>query len=257
MLNFRNTNIVVGLLLIVCVWLCINYNLTYWSIAILLFLYSVVLFYGCYFISSNFFIKTVCKANTTKKEIALSFDDGPAQNYTPEILQVLKEYNIQAAFFCIGKHIEANKDLLKQVHEEGHIIGNHSYTHDKWFDFFSSAKMKAELASTDNVIKDITGKTPKLFRPPYGVINPNVRKAIIKGDYIPLGWSMRSYDTMIKDEQKLLKRITRSINPGNIFLFHDTCQITLNVLPIFIQHLQQMGFSIVRLDKLLDINAYE
>lgn len=223
----------------------------------MLFLYSLVLFYGCYFISSNFFIKTVCKANTHKKEIALSFDDGPAQNYTPEILQVLREYNIQAAFFCIGKHIEANKDLLKQVHEEGHVIGNHSYTHDKWFDLFSSAKMSAELALTGNLIKDITGKKPKLFRPPYGVINPNIRKAIIKGNYIPLGWSMRSYDTMIKDEQKLLKRITRSIKPGDIFLFHDTCQITLKVLPIFIQHLQQKGFSIVRLDKLLDINAYE
>ncbi|MGN6213785.1 polysaccharide deacetylase family protein [Parafilimonas sp.] len=257
MLNFRNTNIVVGLLLIVCVWLCINYNLTYWSIGILLFLYSLVLFYGCYFISSNFFIKTVCKANIDKKEIALSFDDGPAQNYTPEILQVLREYNIQAAFFCIGKHIEANKDLLKQVHEEGHVIGNHSYTHDKWFDLFSSAKMNAELALTDDIIKDITGQKPRLFRPPYGVINPNVRKAIIKGSYIPLGWSLRSYDTMIKDEGKLLKRITRSIKPGDIFLFHDTCQITLKVLPIFIQHLQQKGFSIVRLDKLLDINAYE
>ena len=257
MLNFRNTNIVVGLLLIVCVWLCINYNLTYWSIGILLFLYSLVLFYGCYFISSNFFIKTVCKANINKNEIALSFDDGPAQNHTPEILQVLREYNIQAAFFCIGKHIEANKDLLKQVHEEGHVIGNHSYTHDKWFDLFSSAKINAELALTDDIIKDITGQKPRLFRPPYGVINPNVRKAIIKGDYIPLGWSLRSYDTMIKDEQKLLKRITRSIKPGDIFLFHDTCQITLKVLPIFIQHLQQKGFSIVRLDKLLDINAYE
>ena len=257
MLNFRNTNIVLGLLLVVCVWLCINYNFTYWSIAILLFLYSLVLFYGCYFISSSFFIKTICKANTNKKEIALSFDDGPAQNYTPEILQVLKEYNIQAAFFCIGKHIEANKDLLKQVHEEGHIIGNHSYTHDKWFDLFSSAKMSAELAITDNLIKDIIGKKPKFFRPPYGVINPNVKKAIINGNYIPLGWSMRSYDTMIKDKEKLLNRVTRSIKPGDIFLFHDTCKTTLNILPIFIQHLQQKGFSIVRLDKLLDINAYE
>ncbi|WP_415157479.1 polysaccharide deacetylase family protein [Parafilimonas sp.] len=220
-------------------------------------MYSLVLFYGCYFISSKFFIQTVCRANTDKKEIALSFDDGPAQNYTPQVLQVLKTYNVQAAFFCIGKHIEANKDLLKQVYDEGHIIGNHSYTHDTWFDLFSSAKMSAELAATDNIIKNITGRKPVFFRPPYGVINPNVKKAIINGNYIPLGWSMRSYDTMIRDEKKLLKRITRSVKPGDIFLFHDTCKITLNILPIFIQGLRQKGFRIVRLDKLLQINAYE
>ena len=95
---------------------------------------------------------------------------------------------------------------------------------------------------TDNAIKNITGIKPRFFRPPYGVINPNVKKAIVNGNYIPLGWSMRSYDTMIKDEQKLLQRITRSIKPGDIFLFHDTSKTTLNILPIFIQHLQQKGF---------------
>ncbi len=257
MLNFRNTNIVFSLLLMTAVWLCINYNLTYWSIAILLFVYSFIVFYGCYFINSNFFIKTVCKAKTNKKEIAISFDDGPAENYTTEVLQVLQQHNIKAAFFCIGNRIAANKDLLKQVHEEGHIIGNHSYTHDKWFDFFSSSRMSEELALTDAAIKNITGCKPRFFRPPYGVINPNVKKAIINGNYVPLGWSMRSYDTMIKDEEKLLQRVTRSIKPGDIFLFHDTCKTTLNILPIFIQHLQQKGFSVVRLDKLLDIKAYE
>ncbi|SFP92116.1 polysaccharide deacetylase family protein [Parafilimonas terrae] len=257
MLNFRNTNIVFGLLFAGCLWLCINYNFTYWGIAILFFLYSLVLFYGCYFINSNFFIQTVCKANTSRKEIALTFDDGPLKNYTPQVLQVLKTHNIEAAFFCIGKHIEANEDLLKQVYNEGHIIGNHSYTHDKWFDLFSSAKISAELTATDNIIKNVTGRKPRFFRPPYGVINPNVKKAIVAGHYTTVGWSMRSYDTMIKDEQTLLKRITRSVKPGDVFLFHDSCQATLNILPIFIQHLRQKGFNIVRLDKLLDIDAYE
>ena len=122
MLNFRNTNIVFSLLLIVTIWLCASYDLTYWSIAIVLFVYSLLVFYGCYFINSNFFIQTVCKANTNKKEIAISFDDGPVQQYTPDVLQVLKQHNIKAAFFCIGNRISSNEALLKQVHEDGHII---------------------------------------------------------------------------------------------------------------------------------------
>lgn len=257
MLNFRNTNIIFSLLLIAVTWLCITYGFTYWSIVIVLFVYSLVVFYGCYFINSNFFIQTVCKANTDKKEIAISFDDGPVQQYTPEVLQVLKQHSIQAAFFCIGNRIHGNEVLLKQVHEEGHIIGNHSFTHSAWFDLFSHQRMSEELSMADETIKKVTGCKPHLFRPPYGVINPNVKKAIEKGNYVPLGWSMRSYDTVIKDEKKLLRRITRSIKPGNIFLFHDTSKTTLNILPIFIQHVQQKGFSITRLDKLLDINAYE
>lgn len=235
----------------------VTHDLTYWSIAVVLFLYSLVVFYGCYFINSNFFIQTICKANTGKKEIAISFDDGPVTNYTPQVLQVLNQHNIKAAFFCIGNRINNNEALLKQVHEEGHIVGNHSFTHSTWFDLFTHKRMSEELVMTDDAIEKITGCKPRLFRPPYGVINPNVKKAIIKGSYIPLGWSMRSYDTIIKDEQKLLHRITRSVKPGDIFLFHDTCKTTLNVLPIFIQHVQQKGFAIVRLDKLLDINAYE
>jgi len=257
MLNFRNTNIIFSLLLVVTMWLCFSYHITFWSIAIVLFIYSLIVFYGCYFIRANFFIKALCFGHTDKKEVAISFDDGPAENYTPHILQVLKKHNIKAAFFCIGNRINDNKDLLKQVHDEGHIIGNHSFTHSAWFDLFSHKRMSYELAMTDDAIQGITGCKPHLFRPPYGVTNPNVRKAIINGNYLPVGWSVRSYDTIIKDEKKLLQRVTHNIKRGDIFLFHDTGKTTLNILPTFIQHLQQKGFDIVRLDKLLHVNAYE
>ncbi len=257
MLNFRNTNILFSLLLIITGWLCFFHNITYWSIIILVFIYSLIVFYGCYYIGSNFFIKTTCFAKTDKKEVALSFDDGPAINYTTEILQLLKQYNIKAAFFCIGNRITANEIILKQLHDEGHIIGNHSYSHDTWFDLFSYKRMGKELAMTDDAVKKVTGCKPHLFRPPYGVINPNVKKSIRNGNYIPIGWSVRSFDTVIKNEKKLLQRITRSVKPGDIFLFHDTSKTTLNILPTFIQHLHQNGYDIIRLDKLLNINAYE
>ena len=105
-------------------------------------------------------------------------------------------------------------------------------------------------------MEKVTGMRPKLFRPPYGVINPNLKKAIIKGGYIPVGWSVRSMDTVIKDENKLLTKINDAIEPGAVFLFHDTSKTTLNVLPVFIKEVKKRGYNIIPLDKLLALSPY-
>jgi peptidoglycan/xylan/chitin deacetylase (PgdA/CDA1 family) len=223
---------------------------------LLFVVYSGIVFYGCYYVGSNFFIKIICSAKTNKKEIAISFDDGPATNFTPGILQLLKQENIKATFFCIGKRIAGNENILRQIKDDGHIIGNHSYSHHFWFDMFSSKKMLDDLEQMDHEMKKVTGLQPKLFRPPYGVTNPNLKKAIINGDYTPVGWSVRSMDTVIKDEKKLLSKINRSIKPGAVFLFHDTSKTTLNILPAFIEEVKNKGFLIIPLDKLLHLKAY-
>jgi peptidoglycan/xylan/chitin deacetylase (PgdA/CDA1 family) len=207
-------------------------------------------------VGSNFFIKIVCSATTDKKEIAISFDDGPATNYTSEILQLLKQDNIKATFFCIGNRIAGNENILKEIKDEGHIIGNHSYSHHFWFDMYSAQKMLDDLKQMDHEMEKVTGIRPKLFRPPYGVTNPNLTKAIIKGEYTPVGWSVRSMDTVIKDEKKLLDKINRSLKPGAVFLFHDTSKTTLNVLPEFIKEVKSKGYQIIPLDKLLHLNPY-
>ena len=201
-------------------------------------------------------MKVFCSAKTDKKEIAISFDDGPSGNYTPQILETLKEHNVKAIFFCIGKQINANKKIFKQLHEDDHIIGNHSYSHHFFFDLFSSNKMLKELKMMNSDTEKLTGLRPKLFRPPYGVINPNLRKAIQDGDYIPVGWSVRSMDTTIKDGMKLLDKVKKSLKPGAVFLFHDTCKSTHDMLPDFIKHVKELGYEIVRLDKMLALQPY-
>lgn len=256
MLNFRNTNISFIILLI----FVIGYNFIYpvhpLIYVFLIFAYSVVVFYGCYYIRSNFFINVICSAKTNEKVIAISFDDGPATNYTGEILEILKANNIKAAFFCIGNRIAGKEKIFERLNEEGHLIGNHSYSHHFWFDMFPSKKMLADMKMMDTVMEKAIGLRPRLFRPPYGVINPNLRKAIIKGNYVPVGWSMRSLDTVITDEKKLLNKITGSIRSGAIFLFHDTSRTTLAVLPTFIKDATERGYKIVRLDKMLNLQAY-
>jgi peptidoglycan/xylan/chitin deacetylase (PgdA/CDA1 family) len=218
--------------------------------------YLLVLFYGCYYVGSNFFIPIICSVKTDKKVIALSFDDGPAAENTLQILQLLKDSNAKAAFFCIGSRIAGNEAILKQAYNEGHLIANHTFSHHFWFDMFSAKKMLADMRMMDKAMNNVIGKTPKLFRPPYGVTNPNLKKAIIQGNYIPVGWSMRSMDTVIKDEKKLLNKVISKIKPGAVFLFHDTSNTTVAVLPALIKHIQANGYEIIRLDKMLNLQAY-
>jgi peptidoglycan/xylan/chitin deacetylase (PgdA/CDA1 family) len=256
MLNFRNTNILfVGLLGLIA-WVHITEGVSVWSYVVLIFVYSLILFYGCYYIGSNFFMRVMCFAKTDKKVIAITFDDGPDASATLQILDILKQHNVPAAFFCIGNRIAGNEAILKQIHEQGHIIGNHTFSHHFWFDLFSAAKMYDDIKQVNQAIEHITGLSPLLFRPPYGVINPNLKKAIVKSRMVPIGWSVRSMDTVINDERKLLNKITRRLNPGAIFLFHDTGTATISALPLFIEQAKAQGYEIVRLDKMLNLQAY-
>ncbi|HEX8022626.1 polysaccharide deacetylase family protein [Mucilaginibacter sp.] len=256
MLNFRNTNILfVGLLGLIA-WEHITEGVSWWSYLILAFIYSLILFYGCYYIGSNFFMRVMCAAKTSKKVIAITFDDGPDTVATPQILDILKQHNVPVAFFCIGNRIAGNATILKQIHEQGHVIGNHSFSHHFWFDLFSPSKMLDDLLRANQVVRQTINLSPLLFRPPYGVINPNLKKAIVKSRMIPIGWSVRSMDTVINDEKKLLNKITRRLNPGAIFLFHDTGPATISVLPLFIEQAKAQGYEIVRLDKMLNLQAY-
>lgn len=256
MLNFRNTNILFILVLAILIGLHIKYGMPVYIYPLLFVAWSLVVLWGCINVSSGFFIRITCKADTNKKEIAISFDDGPAENCTQQILSILKGEDVKATFFCIGNRITGNEAILKQVKDEGHIIGNHSYSHHFWFDMYSAKKMRDDLEQMDAEMERVTGLKPKLFRPPYGVTNPNLAKAIRKGGYTPVGWSVRSLDTVAKDEQQLLKKINAGIKPGAVFLFHDTCKITLNVLPQFIQEVKNRGYNIIPLDKLLALQPY-
>ena len=232
----------------------IPFSIFYFLIPI--FCYQLVLIFGAIKIQSNFFINSICEATTTKNEIALTFDDGPADNYTNQILDILQQNNIEAAFFCIGNRIENHPDLIKRINVENHLIGNHSHSHHFFFDLYSTEKMKAELLKTNDLIHGLIGKKPNYFRPPYGVTNPNLAKAIRQLGFHSIGWNIRSMDTVVKVEQKLLNNIIPKLKPGAVVLLHDTAQITIANLQQLIDAIHAKGFKIVRLDKLINIEPY-
>lgn len=256
MLNFRNTNVIFLILLTAATGYHIAFDLHWLFFILLLFVYSLLLFYGSYFVGSQFYMKTICGAITKEKKIAITFDDGPLSNFTPKILNILKEQNVKATFFCIGKNATANIDLLKLIHAEGHCIGNHSYFHNFGYDLMSADKMKADIQQTHDLVQKEIGITLKWFRPPYGVTNPNLAKAVNAMGYTAIGWNVRSMDTIRKDEKKLLQKMTAQLKPGAIFLFHDTCESTAKMLPEFLQYVKEQQYVVTPLDKLLNLQSY-
>jgi peptidoglycan/xylan/chitin deacetylase (PgdA/CDA1 family) len=216
-----------------------------------------LLAYGSVNLRSGFYCKALCSADMGKRTIALTFDDGPDKTVTPALLGLLKKENIQGAFFCIGKNAGENPDLLRKMDQDGHVIGSHSFSHHFFFDLFSSRRMLAELQKTEDAIEKNLNRKIRLFRPPYGVTNPPLARALRKKNYHIIGWSLRSKDTVIKNEDRLFERVTGRLKPGDIILFHDTKSQTVTVLEKFIKFAKENDFSFERLDKILGIEAYE
>jgi len=220
-------------------------------------IYLALIIYGSAIIQANFYAQTYCYANVSEKQIALSFDDGPNREYTLQVLSTLALYNAPATFFVIGKNIQGNESILKQIDAEGHIIGNHSYTHSFFVDFKSLQGFRNELNQTAESVFKIIGKRMKLFRPPYGVTTPNLVKAANVLNYSIIGWSIRSFDTTADTAQIISQRVQTQIKPGAIILFHDTSDKTIQVLKQTLNFANQNGYKIVTIEQLLKLKVYE
>jgi peptidoglycan/xylan/chitin deacetylase (PgdA/CDA1 family) len=253
MLNYQKTNFF--LLAILLVLLAINFfvPVKWWWFLLVFVVRFVILFIGSSFISSNFHVKTYCC--NPLEIIALTFDDGPNEN-TLSVLEILKKYNVKATFFCIGKNIEKHPEILKRIVEEGHIVGNHSFSHSNFFDFYRIDRLVAEIQKTNDLIESISGKKAQLFRPPYGVTNPSIRRALEVTKHKVIGWNIRSLDGILKNEKIIFARIKNRIAPGGIVLLHDTAH-TVTILERLMLHLEENEYKVVSIEALLNIKAYE
>jgi peptidoglycan/xylan/chitin deacetylase (PgdA/CDA1 family) len=222
-----------------------------------IFLWIGINAFGSSRISSNYHVKAFCNNPLEKeKKIALTFDDGPSE-FTLEVLELLKKYNAKAAFFCIGKNIEKHPEIVEQIIAQGHLVGNHSYSHSKFFDFYNAGQIQEEIEKTDALLEKLTSKKINFFRPPYGVTTPSIRRALKLTGHKTIGWNIRSLDGGTKNQELILKRITKRVSPGGIVLLHDTGEHSVLVLEQFLQFLQQNNYPVVSIEELLNLNAYE
>lgn len=248
------TTLVLYIIVLIQVYLFLPWKGIFFILITTLFLAHLV--YCSANICSQVYLKTLCKAKTNKKQIAITFDDGPDSKITPEVLNILDDFNAKATFFCIGKNVEKNKELLKLIDKNGHLIGNHTWSHDRWFDLFSATKMKADIEKTNGLIFETINKKIKLFRPPYGVTNPSLRKATKGFSFHNIGWSIRSLDT-VNSAEKTFERIKKKLSSGDIILFHDNREHILEILKLFLEYAKNESYEIVRIDELLNIKAYD
>ena len=227
-----------------------------WFIGIILIWIGINAF-GSVRISSNYHVKAFChNPSETEKKIALTFDDGPSI-FTLEVLDLLKKYNAKATFFCIGKNVEKHPEIVKQIIAEGHLVGNHSYNHSKFFDFYNAATIRKEIQKTDQLLEKFTSKKIIFFRPPYGVTTPSIRRALKITGHKVIGWNIRSLDGGTKDQNLIFNRIIKRVSPGGIVLLHDIGLHSVLVLEQFLQFLQQNNYEVISVEELLNLKAYE
>ena len=193
---------------------------------------------------AQIFLPSICfYPHESKKNIILTFDDGPHPQITPQILQILKQEGAKAIFFCIGKNIAQYPELTRQLIAEGHIVANHSYNHSNFIGMYSVEKVQEEINETEQAIEQCVGTSMKLYRPPFGVTNPNIARAAKALQMKVIGWNKRSFDTVATSKEEVLKRITPKLSNGDIILFHDTQVLTPAILADFLLFASQKGFT--------------
>jgi len=155
------------------------------------------------------------------ENIYLTFDDGPDENITPRLLELLSKHEIKATFFVVGQKAERYPEIILQIHKNGHAIGNHSYTHPHLI-FKSKEIIEGEIKRTDKAVFEITGKRPTLFRPPHGQFGLAVLSVLKSTNHRMVLWSASSQDYKVKTStEKIQARMKKYVRPGKIVLMHD------------------------------------
>ncbi|HAE38059.1 MAG TPA: hypothetical protein DCG57_05395, partial [Candidatus Riflebacteria bacterium] len=192
-------------------------------------------------------------ANTRK--VILTFDDGPHPRTTPKILEILRRHRIKAVFFVLGLQAARYPELVKQIHDDGHLIGNHSYSH-KNLAQISDEALHTELSRTSRLIESITGKKPEYLRPPYGAMNRKVVAAAKAEGMKILLWTIDPKDWLQKNEASILQQTERQLgmssgNPrGGAVLLHDIYPSTVRALEPLIERLETFEYNIACIDNL-------
>jgi peptidoglycan/xylan/chitin deacetylase (PgdA/CDA1 family)/GT2 family glycosyltransferase len=225
----------------------------------------IVLAYGYFIPTSPVFGKVYYRGGDHSKVVALTFDDGPNEPYTSEVLDILDKYDIKATFFCVGKNVELYPETAKRIVAEGHVLGNHSYTHDAnhaLTEFGARDMLVAEKAISDTV-----GVQPHLYRPPHGKKSPWELEAVRDQSMIEVVWSVSTGELNTHSFEKVADRLVDETHPGEIMLLHDgygtshNCSqadksLTVEALPLIIEKLSAEGYTFVTVPELLDVPAY-
>lgn len=197
------------------------------------------------------------QASIAKRQIALTFDDGPDPIVTPQILDILEKHQAKATFFCIGHLAEKYPDLIKRIVRQGHQVENHSFSHKATFAFNGPKSIAEEITRAQQALIQSSGKEPRFFRPMAGIRNPLLDPVLNKLGLRLVSWSRRGFDTQFSDPNRLSRWLTKGLTAGQILMMHDgnaarsKCGDTVSVvcLPAILQFVSDTGLITVTLDE--------
>lgn len=196
---------------------------------------------------------------TTKKVVALTFDDGPTRTWTPKVLQVLKENHVRATFFVIGKHATQRPEVLKQEIDAKMEIGSHGFAHLTLHNQSPEA-VKHELQQNEALLTSLGVRKPTLYRLPGGRSDTVALKAIGEMGYRVIGWSIDTRDWRRRyTADQLAERVTKTVHPGAIIIFHDgpnSSQATVDAVKQILPELKQQGYQFDTVGQMLKLEKF-
>lgn len=181
------------------------------------------------------------------KKIALTFDDGPHPSYTEQLLDGLKERGVHATFFVTGEHASLHPDIIKRMQEEGHLIGNHTYSHIQ-LTKTNRETFKQELIDTNEVIKEITGEEVSYVRPPYGTWDKKFETEL---NMFPVLWTIDPLDWCSHDTSCVVRRVTGKAKENDIILLHDYYDTSVEAALEIVDELMEEGYVFVTVEEIL------
>ncbi|MED4602599.1 polysaccharide deacetylase family protein [Paenibacillus validus] len=198
------------------------------------------------------------RGSSTGKKVALTFDDAPDLKFTPQVLDILKKYHVQATFFIVGSQAEKHPEVVKRIVNEGHVIGNHSYSHPL-FTKLDEQSFQHQILQTQDTLHSLIGYRPRLIRPPYGEISENQLLWTSDRGYLVVNWNVDSMDWKQLNEPQVTSNILHHTKAGSIVLQHSgggstqDLSGTVRALPHVIEKLQGQGYRLVTLPELLNV----
>jgi peptidoglycan/xylan/chitin deacetylase (PgdA/CDA1 family) len=198
-------------------------------------------------------------AAARRGEVAITIDDGPDPQVTPQVLGILQRYGVRATFFCIGERAERYAACVHECIAAGHAIENHSYQHRHHFSLLGPAGMRREIERAQQALRQVSGEVPRFFRAPAGLRNPFLDPVLQRLQLQLASWTRRGFDTVNADADKVYARLTHGLAAGDILLLHDGhaartasgAPLILEVLPRLLEAIRQQSLTPVTLREAL------
>jgi peptidoglycan-N-acetylglucosamine deacetylase len=170
--------------------------------------------------TGQWFGRTFTGLGRGSKNLALTYDDGPNDPHTLQLLEVLARHNVRATFFLIGRYVEQRPDIVRELVKAGHVIGNHTFTHPL-LTFQSAREVEAQLTRCEGALTDAVGEHSNLFRPPFGGRRPAVLNMARQLGLEPVMWNVTGYDWNAPSVEHIERKVTRQVRGGDVILLHD------------------------------------